>query len=121
LQPANAFADDDEPFTAPIFSIGGGLTSTQAWSAVLTLLRQQGVTAGDLDLWLRPLVLLEFIPDDDTDRLVLGAPNRSTATRVQQRFAHQIEAAFAALLGHPVAVAIILTHDWLDARQSASA
>ena len=113
--------NDDKPFTAPFFDLGGGLSSVQAWSAVLALLPQSGVTTSDIDLWLRPLVLLELIPEDDTDRFHLGAPNRSTATRVEQRFARQIEAALAALLGRPVSIAVTLIHDWLDNRSSASA
>jgi hypothetical protein len=113
--------DDEEPFTPPVFAIGGGLSSVQAWSAVLALLRQRGVTAGDIDLWLRPLILLELIPETDTTRLILGAPNRSTAMRVEQRFAAQIESALAALLGRPVSLAITLIHDWLDDRSSATA
>ncbi len=93
----------------------------QAWSAVLALLRQSGVTADDIDLWLRPLVLLDLVPDGDIDRLILGAPNRSTAMRVEQRFARQIEAALAALLGRPITIAVTLIHDWLDDRSSATA
>jgi chromosomal replication initiation ATPase DnaA len=101
--------------------MGGGLSSVQAWSAVIAILRQSGVTAGDIDLWLRPLLLLELIPEGDADRLILGAPNRSTAMRVEQRFAAQIESALSALLGRPVSVAVTLTHDWLDNRSSATA
>jgi hypothetical protein len=118
LNPTN-FSDDDEPFTAPVFPMGGGLSSAQAWSAVIALLRQSGVTAGDIDLWLRPLLLLDLVQTGDTDRLILGAPNRSTAMRVEQRFVAQIEAALAALLGRPVAIAVTLTHDWLDSRSMA--
>lgn len=47
---------DDEPFTPPVFDMGGGLTSLQVWPTVLALLRQSGVPATDVDLWLRPLV-----------------------------------------------------------------
>jgi len=109
-------ATDDEPFVPPVFPMGEGLTSVQAWSAVLALLRQGGVTSSNIDLWLRPLVLLELIPDGETDRLLLGAPNRSTVTRVEQRFTGDIEHALASLLGRPVAIAVTLTHDWLDDR-----
>ncbi len=113
------FPDDADLFTPPVFPMGGGLSSVQAWSAVLALLRQSGVTAGDIDLWLRPLVLLDRIPEEEIDRLLLGAPNRSTAMRVEQRFAHQIEAALTALLGRPVSIAVTLIHDWLDNRSTA--
>ncbi len=113
------FPDDDEPFTPPVFPMGGGLSSVQAWAAVLALLRQDGVTAGDIDLWLRPLILLEIAPEGDIDQLLIGAPNRSTAMRIEQRFTHQIQDALGALLGRPVAVAVTLIHDWLDKRATA--
>jgi hypothetical protein len=114
-------SDGDQPFTAPVFSMGIGLTSVQAWSAVLALLRQNGTTAGDVELWLRPLMPLELLSDNGTDRLIIGAPNRATVMRVEQRFAGEIEDALAAILGRPVAVHVTLTHDWLDERSSATA
>lgn len=112
--------DADQAFMLPVFTMEGGLSSTQVWTTVLALLRQDGVPAGEVDLWLRPLVLLEAIPEGDLDRIVLGAPNRATVQRVKQRFGGQIEAALAALLGGRFRVDIILTHDWLDRRSAAA-
>ena len=77
--------------------------------------------AGDIDLWLRPLVPLDLIPEENIDRLILGARNRSAAARVEQRFVGDIEHALAALMGRPVTIAVTLVHDWLDERSSAPA
>lgn len=110
--------DDDEPFAPPVFDLGGGLTSIQIWPAALALLRQEGVSAADVDHWLRPLVLLALEVDGDHDRLILGASNRATLLRAD-RYAFQISDTLSTLIGHPIVIAIILIHDWLDDRAAA--
>ena len=110
--------DDDEPFAPPVFDLGGGLTSTQVWPAALALMRQSGVAAGDIDHWLRPLILLDLDVDGEHDRLILGAPNRAALLRAG-RYTFQISNALATLLGRPIVIAITLIHDWLDDRAAA--
>ncbi|MCO5223096.1 MAG: hypothetical protein M9947_16205 [Thermomicrobiales bacterium] len=107
---------DDEPFAHPVFDLGRGLTSVQVWASVLSLLQHDGVPAGEVDLWLRPLALLHLDTDRDGERLLIGAPNRATAQRVEQRFRAEIETALSAFLGRAIQVEIVLTHDWLDNR-----
>jgi hypothetical protein len=109
---------DDAPFAPPVFDLGGGLTSAQVWPAALALLRQSGVPAGDVDHWLRPLILLALDVDGERDRLILGAPNRATLLRAD-RYTFQISDALATLIGRPIVIAITLIHDWLDDRAAA--
>ena len=110
---------DDEPFAPPVFDLGGGITSTQVWPAALALMRQHGVPAGDVDHWLRPLILLDLDVDGQHDRLILGAPNRAALLRAD-RYAFQISDALATLLGRPIVIAITLIHDWREDRQIAA-
>ncbi len=113
IQPAFVL-DDDHPFIAPAFDVGG-LSSLHVWPAVLALLIQDGVSAADVDHWLRPLCLLEYAPGAGTDELRIGAPNRATLLR-GERYTAQIEEALATILGCPTIATIVLIHDWLDTR-----
>ena len=91
--------------------MGGGFTSAQVWPAVLALLRQSGVPAADVDHWLRPLMLLDLDTSGEFDRLILGAPNRATLLRIE-RYTFQVSDALATLLGRPITITAILTHDY---------
>lgn len=110
----------DGSFAPPVIPVGAGLNSLQLWPLVLAHLQQDGLPASELELWLRPAVVLAVEPGERHDTIVLGAPNRSAAVRIEQRFGHRIEQVLVALLGRPVAVSVMLLSAWLDDRSAAA-
>ena len=121
VSPATALTPDDGHFVPPVFDLGSGLTTSQVWPAALALLRQHGVPAADVDHWLRPLSILELsIGEDGAECLILGASNRAALVRGERYITH-LEEVLLAILGRPMTISLVLTHDWLDDRASITA
>jgi hypothetical protein len=111
-----------ETIEAPNFPVVEcGLASSQVWAAVMAEIERGGrLSRANLDAWVRSTRLLGRSGDGGAGTaLIVGAPNESTRRRVIQRFAPEVRAAIAAIVGVALPVEFVVTGDWLTASHPA--
>ena len=82
-----------------------GLSNRQVWAAILAEITRQGdVGRADLETWLRPAGLI----GRNGEALLVGAPNAVARDRIVTRLLPALRDAFAATIGAPVGVEVVV-------------
>lgn len=115
LPPAPVAGGRDEEPAPPSFIVAEcGLPNGQLWAAVLEELRTSGdVGRANYDTWLRGTAL---IGRGDGGSLVVGVPHALAQRRVASRFAPQLRAAVATIVGVPLPIEVVVARDWRRAQ-----
>jgi hypothetical protein len=100
-----SFPEDDTPRSFMVAEVG--LSSGQVWAATLAeLTRGGGVSATDLEAWLRPAALI----GREGEALVIGTPNSAARDRIASRLLPEVRSALARVLGVALPVTVVVSH-----------
>lgn len=109
-----SFVEANRPAPVPSFSIGGGLTNHQVWSAALERLATE-LTPATFETWVRPASIIGI---EEHGTLVVGAPNAFAQRRLSSRLRDDIVRVLSDLLGRPVDIQVVVAQEWLRQHQA---